>query len=161
MKNIIFGIVLVVIVLGGLYLLPKGDKKIDDQLVKVNASIVANETLYDFGEIGINDGKVTTDFILSNTGEEDVTILSGTTSCGCTTGQIGGIEFGMHEGMNREFIIRANSTTTLKVVYDPLAHGPSGVGLAQRSVYLKTNSTVTPEIEVRVKAMVLNKKITE
>jgi hypothetical protein len=120
------------------------------------SSLVAEEIFYDFGEISIFGGTVETVFKLKNEGTEDVVIKGGTTSCGCTTAEIGGMLFGMHEDIVRPFTIAAGETAEMRVIFDPLAHGPSGVGLAQRSVYLTTNSSVTPELEVRIKALVTN-----
>ncbi len=121
-----------------------------------SSALVAEEPFYDFGEVDIFSGKVTTNFPLTNEGVEDIAIKDGTTSCSCTEGEIGGIRFGMHENMSKAFIIPAGETRSLTVIYDPLKHGPSGVGLAERSIYLRTNSTVTPELEVRIRAMVTN-----
>ena len=42
----------------------------------------------------------------------------------------------------------------LEAVFDPAAHGPSGVGLAQRYVYLETNSAKSPKLEISFQAMV-------
>ncbi|MDP2650086.1 MAG: DUF1573 domain-containing protein [bacterium] len=120
------------------------------------SSVVAEESFHDFGEISIFGGTVETVFTLKNEGTEDVVIKSGTTSCGCTTAEIGGMQFGMHDDIARPFTIAAGETAEMTVTFDPLAHGPSGVGLAERLVYLKTNSNVTPELEVRIKALVTN-----
>jgi len=124
------------------------------KIVQSSSTLSSAEKIFDFGEIDIYGGTVETEFPLTNEGSDDIIITSGTTSCGCTDGEIGGISFGMHEKMSEKFTIPAGETKNLKVIYDPMAHGPSGVGLAQRSVFLKTNSTVTPELEVRIKTMV-------
>jgi len=126
--------------------------------INVSSVLTSDKSIYDFGDIDIFGGKVTTEFILTNTGTEDIIILNGVTSCGCTEAEIDGILFGMHEGMSNEVVVKAGDTIPMKVIYDPLAHGPSGVGLAQRSVFLKTNSSATPELEVRIKAMVTKKE---
>lgn len=128
----------------------------DGRVAQSASSLIAEETFHDFGDIPIFGGVVTTDFTLTNEGDEDIVIESGTTSCGCTTATIGGMRFGMHEDITRPYTIPPGRSETLTVIYDPLAHGPSGVGLAERSVYLKTNSLKTPELEMRVRAMVMN-----
>ncbi len=118
------------------------------------SALVADRGLHDFGEVDIFGGKVTTEFALTNNGTEDITIIAGTTSCGCTDAEIGGINFGMHERMKDNFTIPAETTENLTVIYDPLAHGPDATGLNQRSVFLKTNSELTPELEVQIKVLV-------
>jgi hypothetical protein len=118
--------------------------------------ISVDRILHDFGEIDIFGGNVITEFMLTNEGPDDVYITGGTTSCGCTEAEIGGIGFGMHENMRESFMIPTGETKPLTVIYDPLAHGLSGVGLAQRVVYLETDSSETPNIEIRIKALVTN-----
>ena len=150
-------IIIGAVVIGGGILLFSGDSNrvVETATVASTSTLTADRQLHDFGEIDIFSGKVTTEFTLTNDGSDDVVIIAGTTSCGCTDGEIGGISFGMHEKMSKEFVVPVGETKGLTVIYDPLAHGPSGTGLAQRSVFLKTNSSVTPELEVRIKAMVV------
>lgn len=122
---------------------------------EVAAAITVEPAVHDFGDIGIFDGKVEKDFILTNQGEESITILNGTTSCGCTEGSIDGILFGMHEGMAESVLVEPGETKTLTVIYDQLAHGPDAVGSITRQIFLKTNSTETPEIEINISANVV------
>lgn len=145
-----------VVIGGGILLFSGNNDQAAEPVAVVSAStLTVDRQIHDFGEIDIFSGVVTTTFALMNEGSEDIVVNEGTTSCGCTDAEIGGISFGMHEAMNKEFVIPAGETKDLTVIYDPLAHGPSGTGLAQRSVFLKTNSDVTPELEVRIKAMVI------
>lgn len=152
-------IIIGAIVIGGGIFFFSGDgaQTVEPVVVANTSTLTVNKQLHDFGEIDIFGGVVTTEFALTNEGTEDIIVKEGTTSCGCTNAELGGISFGMHEAMNKEFVIPAGETKNLTVVYDPLAHGPSGTGLAQRSVSLKTNSDTTPELEVRIKAMVIKK----
>jgi len=149
-------IVIAILLVGGIVLFSSGGDSKTNQVEKVESAsaLTADRDMHDFGEIDIFSGKVTTNFTLTNSGPDEITIVAGTTSCACTDASIGGISFGMHEVMKDDLTILAGGTEDLTVIYDPLAHGPSGTGLVQRSVYLKTNSTVTPELEVRIKAMV-------
>lgn len=149
-------IIIGAIVIGGGILLFSGGNAQEAKIVEVASAstLSVDRQLHDFGEIDIFSGVVTTEFALTNEGDDDITVSEGTTSCGCTNAELGGISFGMHEKMSKEFVIPAGETKNLTVIYDPLAHGPNGTGLAQRSVFLKTNSSVTPELEVRIKAMV-------
>jgi len=125
-------------------------------IVESAAVLSADRPLHDFGKIDIFSGTVTTEFLLTNEGADDITITGGTTTCGCTEGELGGMRFGMHEELAQPFVIPAGGTVPLSVIFDPLAHGPSGVGLAQRSVFLKTDSSATPELEVQIQALVTN-----
>lgn len=123
-----------------------------------SSALVVDRQLHDFGEIDIFSGVVTTTFALTNEGADDIVVSNGTTSCGCTNAELGGIGFGMHNGMSEEYVIPAGEKRDLTVIYDPLAHGPSGTGLAQRYISLKTNSSISPELEVRIKVMVVKNK---
>lgn len=143
-----------VIVLGGGYLLFNSTP--GQAPTNSSSAISVDRTIHDFGEIDIYDGTVQTDFVLTNEGSDDVVIIAGTTSCGCTSGEIDGVQFGMHEQMSRDVVIAAGESKTLTAIFDPLAHGPAGVGLANRILYLQTNSTATPEIEARITALVVN-----
>jgi len=154
--NTILIIIIAAVVIGGGIVLFSGDNNRTTEVEQTMSAsaLISDRQLHDFGEIGIFSGVVTTTFALTNEGAEDITVSEGTTSCGCTNAELGGISFGMHEKMSKEFVVPAGETKDLTVIYDPLAHGPSGTGLAQRSVFLKTNSSVTPDLEVRIKAMV-------
>lgn len=154
--NTIVWVVVGIVVIGGAFMLSSRDAEAPGSEMQVVSAVGVDRQLHDFGEIDINGGLVTTDFTLTNEGSEDVMITNGTTSCGCTTAEIGGIDFGMHEGMASSLTIPAGESRDLTVIFDPLAHGPAGVGLAQRSVYLQTNSSFTPQLEVRIKALVTN-----
>ncbi|QSH39145.1 DUF1573 domain-containing protein [Candidatus Kaiserbacteria bacterium] len=141
---------------GGIMLLSDGtNQTVESKQTTSSSLLTVDRQMHDFGEVDIFSGVVTTTFALTNGGPDDVVVTEGTTSCGCTNAALGGISFGMHEEMNKEFVILAGETKELTVIYDPLAHGPSGTGLAQRSVFLKTNASATPELEVRIKALVV------
>lgn len=144
-------------------LMPEKEKSAS---VASSASLIAQESFYDFGSIAMKDGLVETTYKLINTGDEAITIGKVYTSCMCTTASIiesDGNEkgkFGMpgHRGILKraESLVAPGDSVTVKAIYDPAAHGPSGVGLAQRSIYLETDSKITPKIELRFKAMVTN-----
>lgn len=137
-----------------------------DTSMTSSASLIAQDPFYDFGNIIMKDGVVETTYQLTNTGDEPVTIGKVYTSCMCTTVSIiesDGSEkgvFGMpghrEARTSAESLVAPGDSITVKAVFDPAAHGPSGVGLAQRSIYLETNSKATPKIELRLKAMVTN-----
>lgn len=125
--------------------------------------LTAPETLYDFGTISMKDGNVVKEFVVSNPTEQDITVSTVLTSCMCTTaflvspdGNLKG-PFGMpgHGGTvpPANEVIRAGESRNVRVVYDPNAHGPAGVGMVYRFVTLtdSTGGTLDLEIKVNVK----------
>jgi len=122
---------------------------------EVASAITVVEPPYDFGDIDIFGGKVSTTYTLKNEGAEDVSILSAVTSCMCTEGEIGGLVFGMHESSGKTVTIPAGEEKVLTATFDPLAHGPEGTGPIKRELLLKTNSSVTPEVKVTLEAVVI------
>ena len=119
------------------------------------AKVVVLEQPYDFGDIEIFAGKVSTNYTLKNEGTEDVTITKAQTSCMCTEGEIGGYSVGMHGSDVESIVIPAGGEEVVTATYDPLAHGPNGVGPVTRTLLLETNSTETPKIELRFSANVV------
>lgn len=140
MNNYIIG---ALVIAGAIFFV--GGGPVIEKVVASEITLEANE--YDFGDIDIFGGKVKTTFPLTNTGSADVTVLSGVTSCICTEGEIDSLSFGMH-GSDGETVIPAGETRELVAIYDPLAHGPDGVGKIKRQLQLKTNSSVTEYIDV-------------
>jgi hypothetical protein len=120
-----------------------------------NAKVVVLEESYDFGDIDIFAGKVDTTYTLKNEGTEAVTITKAGTSCMCTEGIIAGFTFGMHGSEVKSVVIPAGGEEKVKAMYDPLAHGPMGTGPVTRTLQLETNSSVTPQIELRFSANVV------
>lgn len=158
MNKYILGII-VVLITASLFFIAniQNDKKTEEN--KQTASLISvDKSFYDFGDIDIFGGKVSADFLLKNEGNEDVKIVSGITSCACTEGQIGDMKFGMHGQTGGKVIIPAGGQEKLTAIFDPLAHGPDGVGKISRQLMLKTNSTETPEIEVRLNGNVVKNK---
>lgn len=122
---------------------------------KVSAQITTNKTQHDFGDIDIFGGKVETQYTLTNTGTENVQITSAETSCMCTEGKIDNFTFGMHGTSGKKITIPAGESKTLTAIYDPLAHGPEGAGRIKRDLFIKTNSSATPEIRLQFTANVV------
>ncbi|MCA9374002.1 MAG: DUF1573 domain-containing protein [Candidatus Gracilibacteria bacterium] len=136
---------------------------------------VINNSSFDWGDINIEGGDVEHEFTLKNVGDEDLIIKSANTTCMCTTAVVetqDGISptFAMHGSVPWGVAVKPNEEFTVKVIFDPMAHGPSATGPIQRSVYLYTSSKpnaqfaqVTPEsdgsavTELRVAGDVLSK----
>ena len=136
----------------------------DSGVSKSSASTLSIATdNFDFGTVPMEDGNVLHDFKVVNNGKEPVTINEVFTSCACTTAFIidaNGTKYGKfgmrgHGLKNKTSIeIAPGESAIVQAVYDPAYHGPSGVGLVQRSVYLDTNSSKSPKLEVSFKALV-------
>ena len=160
LKNIILSIAgfLIVIILV-IQILP--EKEVSKL---ISSPLIAEDAFYDFGTIAIGGGLAETEYTLINEGEDIITIGKVYTSCMCTTALLTdseGLEkgiFGMpgHGGIlsRADSEILPGESVVLKAIYDPMAHGPSGTGLIQRSIFIETDSNETPEIELRLKAMV-------
>lgn len=122
--------------------------------------LTAQHQNFDFGVIPMYEGNVFHNFELKNESEELVTIEKIYTSCACTTALIyesNGNKhgsFGMHGVQKTNIEIAAGESVIVEAIFDPAAHGPAGVGLAQRSIYIETNSASSPKIELRFEAVV-------
>ena len=125
------------------------------EVAQTTSAITVPESSYDFGEIDIFGGKVSTEYLLKNEGAEDVLILSAITSCMCTEGKIDDLRFSLHESSGGVVTIPAGGEKTLIAIYDPLAHGPDSTGKVKRELSLKTNSSVAPEVQVTFAANVV------
>ena len=164
-KNLITSVIVTVLVIGGgIGLMKLGNDGSGADFSVFSASVLAAyEGNFDFGTIAMNDGVVKHQFEVKNEGTEPVTIGKVYTSCMCTTASIidaRGEQYGAF-GMPGHSVssladvtVNPGESITVETVFDPAAHGPSGVGLAQRSVYLETNSQTSPKIELTFRAMV-------
>lgn len=153
MNKYLIGAIVLIIIVFTLYSFSNNNDVV--YIPSVASAIIVIEPPHDFGDIDIFSGKVSTTYTLKNEGAEDVSILSAVTSCMCTEGEIGGLVFGMHESSEKIIIIPAEGEKILTVTYDPLAHGPNGVGKVKRELFLKTNSTITPKIKITFSANVV------
>jgi len=129
----------------------------------VNSPLVASQAFIDYGKIAMDKGAISMSFPVTNTGSEPVIVKRMYTSCMCTTAQldIGGKRsslVGMQgHGVNDRVLQEVLPGETVEVItyFDPNAHGPSGVGINQRAVYLETNSAASPFIELSFMADVV------
>jgi len=158
-------IVLGLVAIGIVFFLSFGGKGSSaNSSVYSGSALSAAEKSFDFQTIAMKDGKVTHDFEVKNEGTEPVIINKVYTSCMCTTTYIVDASgkkygaFGMpgHTSSGTSIAVEPGQSATVEAVFDPAAHGPSGVGLAQRSVYIETNSTKSPKMEFNFQAMVTN-----
>ncbi|HEY4478585.1 MAG TPA: DUF1573 domain-containing protein [Candidatus Paceibacterota bacterium] len=122
--------------------------------------LTAIETIYDFGEISMKNGNVNKEFIIKNPTDKDINLKTVVTSCMCTSAFI--IRQGYEKGPFKmpgmgyvppaNEIIKAGESIKIKVVYDPNAHGPAGVGPIDRFIYLSDSGG--GKIELEIKALV-------
>lgn len=147
-------IIPIIIIIGGFFVWQLG--LLEPAPVKLSNSVLTIAPAeFDFGQISMANGNVDTTFTLKNDGEEPVKITEISTSCMCTTAQIEGKSFGMHGSPNANIEIPAKGSKKMKVIFDPNAHGPTGVGPITRVVYIRTNSKIAPPKEVIIKAVVV------
>ena len=123
------------------------------------SALVASESFYDFGTISMKNFIVTKDFTVSNPTENDITIKTILTSCMCTNAFIVRADgstkgpFGMagHGGAvpPANELVKAGESRIIRVVYDPNAHGPAGIGQIDRFVALTDSVGGTLEFEIK------------
>lgn len=130
-----------------------------------NSSLVATtKTNFDFGRASMEGGDVSHNFKLKNNGAEPVKIGRVYTSCACTTAYVidsSGKKYGKfgmpgHSGLRKsaDVEVKPGESVIVEAVFNPAFHGPAGIGLAQRSVYVETNSAKSPKLEFRFQATV-------
>jgi hypothetical protein len=115
---------------------------------------------YDFGTISMKNGLVTKTFSVKNGQGDPVELAELYTSCMCTTakikiGQSDYGPFGMlgHGAMKMlDQSLAPGQEAQLEVTFDPNAHGPSGIGVIERTVTLKSKTGEL--IAVNIKATV-------
>lgn len=98
-------------------------------------------TEFDFGTV-LNTGPVSQVFQVRNVGRGVLEITGVSTSCGCTSAEIG----------NRR--LRPGETTDLRVIYDPLAHD-GATGQFMRLVYVRSDDPDTPEASLTIRVTVV------
>ena len=175
-KNILIAIVFAAVFLGGLVWLsrlpagqanlpggqaglPPGSENANTAAGAYAGRLVPNERNYDFGQIKMSAGKVSRRFALKNAGTEIALMGRIYTSCMCTTAYIvrpdGSAKgpFGMpgHGGAvpPANESVGAGESRIIRVVYDPNAHGPAGVGRIDRFITLTDDSGTTLEYEIK------------
>ena len=136
--------------LGGVlfYAQPKDQdhSQMPDQVSGSNLNLLLDPPNYDFGMISMKNGLVTKSFQVKNEQDQDLDLSTVYTSCMCTNAKIviDGQEYGPfgmqgHGAMkmlNQK--LRAGQSAQLLVTFDPNAHGPSGIGVIERTVSLES-----------------------
>lgn len=120
--------------------------------------LTAAGTFHDFGTISMKDGNVTKEFTITNQSASPVKVSTVVTSCMCTSaflvnarGSVKG-PFGM-PGMGyvppADEVIEAGGSRTLRVVYNPNAHGPAGVGAIDRFITVTDSTGAALQFEIK------------
>ena len=136
-------------------------EKTSDKIASLSsiADISAFETNFDFGEISMAAGKVSHDFEITNDSSSTIAFEKLFTSCMCTnayftsdgeeSGPFGMPGHGFVPGLGRK--LKAGEKAVVRVVFDPAAHGPAGVGPVDRLVRLESGGSAK---EFEIKAVV-------
>jgi len=130
-----------------------------------NSSLELSELNFDWGEIPIKGGKVLHNFKLGNSGSEILRINSIETSCMCTTARLitdqgeEGPSFSMAHQAGRQDSwvgeISPGEEAELTVIFDPLFHGPDGLGPITRTITFQTNDIDNKTVELRLDGNVI------
>lgn len=158
-KNIFISIFSVIIIIGGAIWLARPGKNQDQENNSAleASALTAMESGFDFGEISMAKGKVSHTFKIKNNASEAVVAKQLYTSCMCTEASLIKADkkvgpFGMP---GHSFAPKINETIAageeaeIEVVFDPAAHGPSGVGPIERVVYLEQEGKNPLEITIK------------
>lgn len=121
---------------------------------------VLGENTHSWGEIDIEGGNVEKVFQIKNVGDSPLEVTNVKTSCMCTEAQISvGDEtspaFGMHTRSGWKGSIQPGETADVRVVFDPMFHGPQGTGPITRLVSFSTNDSSNKTIEFRLSGNVV------
>ena len=158
-KNTLIGLLITVGVLGGIIWYARPDKT-GDPTATVLSTLVTQETSYDFGSVSMAKGNVEKIFKIKNTDSSPAVIEKISTSCMCTEASLikSGREFGPFGMPGHGFTPKINESLSpgeeaeIKVVFDPTAHGPAGVGFIERIVYIEEKDRLP--LELKIKAVV-------
>ncbi|TSC81760.1 MAG: hypothetical protein G01um101420_865 [Parcubacteria group bacterium Gr01-1014_20] len=165
-KNIITFAIIALIVFGGVFVFSQNSNDDAKTLTQSASLLSAFEKDFDFGPISMKNGNVSKVFELKNEGVEPIAISKVYTSCMCTVAKITDAKgvvsgpFGMpgHGGgiSKADLEVAPGETIKVEAIFNPAAHGPSGVGLANRTIFIETNSSQTPKVELNFTATVTN-----
>lgn len=110
--------------------------------------LTAAQRNFNFGQISMAAGKVTHRYPIRNSGSEPISIRKLYTSCMCTTAALvkngkASEAFGMpgHAPIpSIDIPIAPQDNVYVEVIFDPAAHGPSGVGPIERVVTIENSA---------------------
>jgi len=155
MKKNIIGIVILLAALAVVGVLVSKSTAVPQPQAAAASMITATEPTYDFGNISMKKGNVSREFLVKNTSTSPVMIEKLYTSCMCTNAQlrIGEKEYGPY-GMPGHAAVPKVGTellpgqeATVTAIFDPAAHGPSGIGPVSRVVFLEDAAGGTLQLQ--------------
>lgn len=160
-NKLVAGLILLTLAIigGGSYLVVKSSPS---QLSADQSTVATTtETSFDWGTIGINNGKVQKTFVIKNSGSSPLKLNNVVTSCMCTTAQVvingqSSPAFGMHAKSSWSGEVLPGQSADLVVVFDPAFHGPSGVGSITRIVTVDANDAKNSQLSFTLTANVTN-----
>ena len=146
-KNIgfIIGLIVVFLIVVMVVARPRENTSAVNYSSETSGEVQDSASLFDFGTISMARGKVDYTFALKNTTAEEVSLNSIYTSCMCTVAFLekNNKTFGPFEMPGHGVTKKINETLAsgeevgVKVVFDPAAHGPAGVGPIERTVVVQ------------------------
>lgn len=162
-KNTLISISLTMLALSGIVWFARADKI---NAVKkyptaaVLSTLIAEKTSYDFGSVSMAKGDVENTFKIKNADSNPIIIEKISTSCMCTEASLITVnrKFGPFGMPGHGFIPKINESLApgeeaeIKVVFDPTAHGPAGIGPVERVVYIEEKDR--QPLELKIKAVV-------
>jgi len=127
-----------------------------------NIELAVDSKNHDWGVIDYDNGIVSQNFAIKNTGSNTLELYDVLTYCMCTTAQLTtpgqtSRKFDMHEKSSPVFSVPPGETAQLKVEFDPAFHGPSGLGSITRTVNMKTNDASNPQLTFTLTGQVVKK----
>jgi hypothetical protein len=112
---------------------PRGGEPVLNEATGVQAGITVTPAAIDIGDVFMDVTEVPMEFVLTNTGDRVAVVTYLETSCDCTTAAVvvdgrEGPRFAMRHGtppgtFDWRAVLAPGEATTLKVYYNPQAHG--------------------------------------
>lgn len=161
MKKTIIITLLIVVGLIGLVWWGSKNQKPPIESSGEKSVLTTSQNLYDFGTISMKDGDVIKEFIITNPTDKDIFVPTIVTSCMCTKAFIvkpDGTTKGPYSMPSMGYVwpsdetVKAKDNMIVRVVYDPNAHGPAGVGFIDRFITITDESG--NELQLEIKATV-------
>jgi hypothetical protein len=155
----VLGAATLIVLVGGTALANKAQPPTLEQSSDAHAEVLG-ESSHDWEQIDINGGSVEKVFQIKNTGSSDLEVTNFKTSCMCTEVQVTiagkySPVFGMHTSSGWRGVVKPNETADVVVGFDPMFHGPGGVGPITRMVSFNTNDKSNPTIEFQLSGNVV------
>ncbi len=148
-RKLIIGLIIALAAIGGgfFYFSSQNKNNVpDSELARINpADVTVSPESIDIGKVIMKAGLVIKEYEIKNSSPSLLRLKKIVTSCMCTRAQVSvgdkrtrfyGMEMAGDANPSISFDIPAGSLATLTVRFDPAAHGPAGVGVVNRSVYL-------------------------